>query len=183
MNAKAEKVYGKAYFELCAEENPEGLAERLDELDSLSKVFEENWEYVKLMSTPTVPMREKLELTGEVISAGGISEICGNLLYVLTEHGRFGCFEGIVKNFRRMYNEYYNIAEITVTTGAPMSESLKERVRQKMSEITGKTVKIREKVKPDIIGGIIIDYGSTRYDGSVKARLNALKSELGSVIS
>ncbi|MDE7229912.1 MAG: F0F1 ATP synthase subunit delta, partial [Oscillospiraceae bacterium] len=33
------------------------------------------------------------------------------------------------------------------------------------------------------IGGIVIDYGSRRYDGSVKARLNALKNELGSVIA
>ncbi len=183
MNAKAEKVYGKAYFELCSEEEPDSLTERLNELDSLSKVFEENWEYVKLMGTPTVPMREKLELTKDLISAGGVSEMCGNLLYVLTEHGRFGCFEGIVKNFRRMYNDYYNIAEIKVTTSAPLSESLRERIRKKMSDITGKTVNIREKVVPDIIGGIIIDYGSTRYDGSVKARLNALKTELGSVIS
>ena len=34
-----------------------------------------------------------------------------------------------------------------------------------------------------IIGGIIIDYGSKRYDGSVKARLSALRDELGSVIA
>ena len=60
---------------------------------------------------------------------------------------------------------------------------LKERIISKMSEVTGKKISVREKVDPSVIGGIVIDYGSTRYDGSVKARLNALRQELSSVIT
>ena len=52
-----------------------------------------------------------------------------------------------------------------------------------MSEVTGKTVSIKEKVDPSIIGGVVIDYGSTRYDGSIRTRLNELKKELGGVIA
>ena len=50
------------------------------------------------------------------------------------------------------------------------------------SELDVKTVSINEKVDEKLIGGIVIDYGSKRYDGSVKSRLDALKGELGSVI-
>ena len=93
-----------------------------------------------------------------------------------------GCFSGIVKNFRALYNEHFRIAEITVTASAPLSESVREKIAAKMSEVTGKTVSIKEKV-PSIIGGVVIDYGSTRYDGSVRTRLNELKKELGGVIA
>ena len=89
-----------------------------------------------------------------------------------------------MKNFRALYNEHFRIAEITVTASAPLSESVREKIAAKMSEVTGKTVSIKEKVyDPSIIGGVVIDYGSTRYDGSVRTRLNELKKELGGVIA
>ena len=84
---------------------------------------------------------------------------------------------------RQLYNEHFRIAEITVTASAPLSESVREKIAAKMSEVTGKTVSIKEKVDPSIIGGVVIDYGSTRYDGSVRTRLNELKKELGGVIA
>ena len=102
---------------------------------------------------------------------------------MLAERNRIDCFAGVVKSFRELYNERFKLAEITVTAANPLSDKLKEQITQKMSQIIGKTVTIREKVDETIIGGIIIDYGSRRYDGSVKARLNNLAKELGSVIA
>ena len=183
MNDKAEKVYGEAFFELCMEECPDKASDIFEELSALDGVFADSPELVKLMGTPTVSAEEKAELINEIISGGNVSELCGNLLCVLAERGRFGCFAGIVKNFRARYNEHFKIAEITVTSNAPLSDMLKERIISKMSEVTGKKISVREKVDPSVIGGIVIDYGSTRYDGSVKARLNALRQELSSVIT
>ena len=183
MNDKAEKVYGEAFFELCMEECPDKAEDIYGELSALDRVFADNPEFVKLMGTPTVSAEEKAEFIKEIIGSGNVSELCGNLLCVLAERGRFGCFAGIVKNFRARYNEHFKIAEITVTTNTPLSDALKEQIIAKMSKVTGKKISVREKVDPNIIGGIVIDYGSTRYDGSVRARLNALRQELGSVIT
>ena len=183
MNDKAEKVYGEAFFELCMEQCPENAADILEELEALDGVFAENPEFIKLLGTPTVPVAEKAALTKEIIEAGGISELCGNLLCVLAERGRMSCFGGIVRNFHALYNEHFRIAEITVTVKAPLTERLKADIAAKMGEVTGKTISVKERIDPDIIGGIIIDYGSERFDGSVKARLGALKSELSSVIA
>ncbi len=183
MNDKAEKVYGEAFFELVLEEASDKAADILSELSALDGIFAENPELTKLMGTPTIPVKEKVALVKDIIKDGNVSELTGNLLCVLAERGRFDCFGGITKQFREMYNEHFRIAEITVTTPAALSEDMKARIVKKMSEVTGKTVSVKEKIDPAIIGGIIIDYGSTRYDGSVKARINALRNELGSVIS
>ena len=183
MNEKAEKVYGEAFFELCLEECPDNLKSIYGELTALGGIISENPELIKIMDAPTVSVQEKVELTKEIISTGNVSEFVGNLLCVLAERGRFSCYDGIVKHFRAKYNEHFKIAEITVTTSEPHTDSMREKIIRKMSGITGKTISIREKLDPSIIGGIVIDYGSTRYDGSVKARLNALKSELGSIIA
>ncbi|MCM1164514.1 MAG: ATP synthase F1 subunit delta [Lachnospiraceae bacterium] len=183
MNDKAEKVYGEAFFELCTEQNEGGLKDTLDELEGLNKVFEDAPEFAKMMGTPTVSVDEKLSLCRDIIKAGGVSELVGNLLCLLSEKNRINCFAGIVKVFKERYNEKFKLAEITVTTSEPLTDKMKEQIAERMSKIIGKTVTLNEKVERGIIGGIIIDYGSKRYDGSVKARLNALKDELGSVIA
>lgn len=183
MNDKAEKVYAEAFFELCREEASDRLGDILGELSTLDGILSDDPDFIKLLGTPTVPVDEKLGMIREIIAAGGVSEYTGNLLCVLTERGRMGCFSGIVKNFRASYNEYFKIAEITVTSSVPLSEQVRENIAAKMSEVTGKTVSIREKVDPALIGGVVIDYGSTRYDGSVRSRLSELKRELGGVIA
>ncbi len=182
MNDKAEKIYGDAFFSLCREQNHAGLKDVLGELTELEKIFSENPGFTKLMSTPTVSLDEKLSLLGEIIKAGNLSELCGNLLCVLCEKHRMNCFSGIVKYFRELYNDEFKIAEITVTTSDPLSDATRQKIAEKMSKVIGKTVSITEKVDKKLIGGIVIDYGSRRYDGSVRSRLDALKGELGSVI-
>ncbi|MGN0682538.1 MAG: ATP synthase F1 subunit delta [Oscillospiraceae bacterium] len=182
MNDKAEKVYGEAFFELCEEQGDAVMKDILAELTALDGIFNENPEFVKLMSTPTVAVDEKIALVEEMGKAGGISELTTNLLCLLAEKNRFGCFSGIIKYYRAEYNERFKLADITVTSAQPLTDALREQIAAKMSQIIGKTVTITEKVDDSLIGGVIIDYGSRRYDGSVKARLNALKNELASII-
>ena len=183
MNDNACKVYGDAFFSLCSEENESELKDRLEEVTELSVIFTENPEFTKLMGTPTVPLEEKLSLVEDIAKAGGVSPLVRNLLCVLTEKGRMSCFAGIAKRFRELYNDKFKLAEITVTTSSPLSEEMKNKIAEKMSKIIGKTVTINERLDKNIIGGIIVDYGSRRYDGSIKARLNELSKELSSVIA
>lgn len=183
MNDKAEKIYADAFFELCLEENKDGLSDILGELVKLSELLDEYPDFIKLLGTPTVSVDEKLVIMRELTAVGGVSELTANLVCVLTERGRMNCFDGIVKNFRILYNDYFKIAEITVTSSAPLSDEMKAKITEKMTQVTGKTVSLKEKTDPALIGGIVIDYGSTRYDGSVRTRLAQLKKELGGVIA
>lgn len=182
MNDKAEKVYGEAFFELCEEQGDAVMKDILEELTALDGIFKENPEFVKLMGTPTVAVEEKISLVEEMSKAGGISEPTTNLLCLLAEKNRFGCFSGIIKYYRAEFNERFKLADITVTSAQPLTDALREQIAAKMSQIIGKSVTITEKVDNSLVGGVIIDYGSRRYDGSVKSRLNALKNELASII-
>lgn len=183
MNGKAEKVYGEAFFEIGEELGDEGLKSILEEITALSKVFDENPEFIKVMMTPTIPLNEKTDIVKEIIEKGNVSEMTGNLLYLLTEKNRMNCFKGIVKEYREQYNIHFKLADITVTTPEPISEKMRAKIIEKMSQVIGSDVTLTEKIDKSLIGGIIIDYGCRRYDGSIKSRLNALSNELSSVIA
>ena len=47
-----------------------------------------------------------------------------------------------------------------------------------LSRLTGKKVRPRFAVEPELIGGVIVRIGSTVYDGSVRGRLERLREEL-----
>ena len=51
-----------------------------------------------------------------------------------------------------------------------------------MEKLLGKKIVMKEEIDPSIIGGIVVKNGNTTLDGSVKARLRALRSDIGSVI-
>lgn len=183
MNDKAEKIYAGAFFELCTEKAGDELGDILGELETMNAAVEDNPDFIKLLGAPTITKEEKIALVKEIIAKGGFRELTGNLLCVLTESGRMDCFGGILKNFRALYNEHFGIAEIAVTSSTALPDETVEKIRAKMAEVTGKKISVKLKVDSALIGGAVIDYGSTRWDGSVRTRLAGLRKELGSVIA
>lgn len=176
-----EKNYSDALFELISEEKPDMLAEVRDEMCAVDAVLSDSPELVRLMKTPTVGQDEKLSLMSEFFK-GRVSDYTYRFLMVLTESGRISEFSGINRCFTELCNERLGIAEVTVVTTAPLDDAMKAKIKLKMTKITGKTIVIKERIDPSIIGGIVLKYGDRSFDGSVKARLEAMKKEIGSVI-
>ena len=65
-----------------------------------------------------------------------------------------------------------------VTTAEPLSEAGQTIVQEKLSELIGKQVRLRTKVDPSIIGGIIALVGDQLIDGSVINQLRQLRERL-----
>ena len=106
-----------------------------------------------------------------------------NFLCILTENDRLPDFERILAYFTELYNEKLGIADVTVTSAMPLSDTAAEKIRAKMAEITGKTVNMTLKTDDRLIGGVVISYGNTTIDGSVRARLEQLKADIAGTIA
>jgi F-type H+-transporting ATPase subunit delta len=182
--ANVDKTYADALFSLLVEENAEKseFDTTLNQLNAVRTVMTDVPDFVKMLGTPTIEDGEKLSLISETFG-GKVSDKVYNFLRLLIVNKRMNSFNGICNAYRGLYNERFGIAEITVTSSMPLTVELRNKIEVKMSKITGKTVQITEKVDKSIIGGIMIDYGNTRFDGSVKTRLNELKKEISGVIA
>lgn len=181
MAGLVEKTYGDALFELFLEETPAKLSEAKAELAAVGSVIEDVPELIKLSKTPTVEKDEKLGLI-ETAFKGKLSEYIYNFLMVLTDAGRLEYFGKIAEYFGQRCNEHLGIAEITVITSQPLTAKAKADLSAKMAKKLGKKIEMKEEIDPSIIGGIVVKNGNTTLDGSVRARLNALRTDIGSVI-
>lgn len=185
MPASIEKTYADALFELITDEcgeKSQTLTDVLGELESISGILDNAPELVKLMNTPTVAKSEKSKLL-ENIFKDKVSEYVYRFLCVLTDKGRLGYWSRIYRQYLTMYNQLFGITEIVVTVAMPLTEELREKIKAKMELVTGKIIKLVEKLDKNLIGGIIIDYNSTRLDGSIKTRLEALKQDIAGIIA
>ena len=181
MAGLVEKAYGDALFELLRDEDPSKLPEAKAELASVSAVIAQVPELVKLSKTPTVEKEEKLGLI-ESAFKGKLSGYVFNFLMVLTDAGRLDHFSKITEYFGERTNEYLGIAEITVITCQPLTDKARKELTDKMAKLLGKKIVMKEEIDPSIIGGIVVKNGNTTLDGSVRAKLRALKNEIGSVV-
>lgn len=173
MTGDVGKLYSEALFEIGLENN--NLDELNDDIKQCRSVFEKNPELVKLLASPVITNEEKI---GVVSSIFGETGTVRDFICVVTQKGRIGYFSDIAEEFRLKCSEHDNIAEMTVITSIPLRNAQREKLIKKLEERSGKKVKLSEKTDPSILGGIIIEYGNTRIDDSIRGKLEAVAKQL-----
>lgn len=173
MMGQVGKLYANALFELCKEEDCIDLV--YEKLNEYNAVFTEFNDLQKLLSVPTITLSDKLNIISKVFKNDNIAY---NFLCVLVEKKRINNFESIVNEFNKIYNSFRNIIEITATTSIPLTDETRQKLIDKLSQKSGKKVKLIETVSPDILGGIIINYGNTQIDNSIRGKLRDITKQL-----
>lgn len=180
MAANAQKLYADVLLEIAKEDN---IGETLDEeLYALGEIIDENPELITAMSAPTITNSEKAEILGNIFG-GRISEITLNFLCVLAEKNRFGYLKAISEEFRKAYYRMSGISEVTVTTAVPLKDAAREKLLAKLKKMYGGRILLREKVDPEILGGMVIACGDSMLDGSVKTSLGNMHRQIKEMIA
>ncbi len=167
--------YAVSLFEVAKEEHIQD--EILENIKFLQGIFKENYDFFRLMNIPTVPKEEKISLIDNVFN-GNINIYVLNFLKILAEKGRINYFFEIASFFKKLYNKENNIKEVVAVTAVPLNENLKSKLINKLQEITGKRIIMQNETDASILGGVILKMEDDQFDGSVKGRLDNLKSVL-----
>jgi len=184
MTNTIENIYSSALFELLEDEHGSkqpGFDAVLAELKAVGEVLDAAPELVKFTFVSTVTPEEKLGVIKNVFG-GKVSPYVLNFLCVLSDKKRLGHFGRIERSFRAKYYDKFGIQPVTVTSAFALAADQRAKIISKMEEITGKKIELNEKTDKSLIGGIVVDYGESRIDGSVKTRLDSLKREIAETV-
>ena len=172
------RMYGGSLYDLAAEE---GLDTRiLDELDAVTALIRNDPEYLRLLSTPSIPKKERCALLDEAFR-GQVHLYVLNFLKILCERGTLRELPGCARAYRVRYNQAHGILEATATSAVAMTEQQVKSLHDKLETLTGKTIDLKTKVDPAVLGGIRLDIEGTELDGTVQNRLAALRANIASV--
>ena len=169
------RMYGGSLYDLAAEE---GLETRvLDELDEAAKLIRDDPEYLRLLSTPSIPKKERCALLDEAFR-GQVHLYVLNFLKILCENGTLRELPGCARAYRLRYNEAHGILEATAVSAVPLTAEQTRRLHEKLEKVTGRHIDLKTKVEPAVLGGIRLDIEGTELDGTVRSRLAGLRSSI-----
>jgi F-type H+-transporting ATPase subunit delta len=105
-----------------------------------------------------------------------IKEIVGRFIAKLARDGKLNKAEAIVREFRNVWNERNDTVEAQIMSSTAISKETEKKLSGYISELTGAgKILLEKKIDKDILGGVVIRYGSTVMDGSLKKGLEDLK--------
>lgn len=171
--------YGGALYELAKEE---GLSQQiLKEITALSESFAAEPGFVQLLSTPSIPKQERCQILDDSFRSQ-VHPYVLNFLKILTERGYVREFSGCCQVFRIRYNQDNGILPVTAVTAAPLSETLRQKLTDKLTEVTGKTIDLTCRVDSQCLGGVRLDFDGKQVDGTVRRRLDDIRGILKNTV-
>ncbi len=168
--------YAQAVLELALEQNT------LDQWRSDFATLTDVWANTPIVARFDDPGRSRTRRMEEArtLLQGQVSPLALNLVLLLVQRGRANLAPLIANAFDRLNRERENRVTAEVTSAVALTSEQRRNLEQQLSGRTGRTVDLRERVDPSILGGLIVRVGDELIDASIIARLRRIEAQLSS---
>jgi len=165
--------YAQAYFDLAQEAG--AIAEWGRELARVADALADP-DVARALANPRLRGAERAHLTTALVE--GMLPQAANLVRLLLERGRIAALPALVAHYRRLADRASGVVRAEVIAAVPVDEQAAARLRSTLSQKLGGEVETTVKQDPSILGGLVIRIGDRVIDGSVRTRLQQLRTAL-----
>ncbi len=173
-NLIAEK-YARALFEAALEQKAvEALGK---ELQALKALLSAQPEMKRLLSHPRLAAAEKLSAL-EAVLPKKPTPAMGRFLGLMISKKRAKHLTEVVDEFEKLQLASGGQALVRVVSAAALTSTQRDALVKKVAESFGVKAILREEIRPDLVGGMILYMGDQRMDATVLGQLERLKQSL-----
>lgn len=169
------RSYAEALFEL-AQRN-EGLAAFAPGIELVATLLDENVQLRLFLETPRIDASAKKDAIRKAFG-GAVPRSLVNFMLVVIDKRRQRLLRQIAREFRALVDEHENRVHVDVTVARSLDDETTREIAERLSAFFGKTAVPHVRVKPEIIGGMVVRTGDTVYDGSLRRRLGGMRRRL-----
>ncbi len=169
------KVYAAAMLE--AAESVGQVDLLASELRSLADAVEADPDFQLYLDSPVVGL-EARKLTIEKLFRGKYCDDLVDSLQVLNRNNRLGILRDIATAIHALREQSLGRVELDVRTAVPLTDGMRTKLREKIGGATGKQVDLLERIDASLIGGIVLQLGDRKFDGSIRRKLDVLTGAL-----
>jgi F-type H+-transporting ATPase subunit delta len=167
--------YARALLDVALEKGDTALRQ---DLDDLGRLYVEHAELRTLLLHPTVPAEKKTAVIAALLR-GRPTDLLQRLITLLVERDRIELLPLIAKAYVRQWNVRKGIVEAEAVSARELDDSEARAISAAASvAVGGKQIELRRRVDPGLMGGLLLRMEGRIYDGSVRARLRALREQL-----
>ena len=167
--------YARGLFEIARAEGTLDVVE--DELYRFARAFEGSDELRKALNDEQIPPAKRQAIVEDLIGSK-VSSTTTQLVSMVVGSGRGRDLPAIIDNLVARASTVKHQEVAVVRTAVPLTADQQTRLGAALVKATGKQMNLKIVVDPSVLGGIVATVGDTVIDGSVRTRIDQLKSRL-----
>lgn len=175
LNKSVARRYAEAFFDIARENNK--IDEFQVELEKVVQAINEVDNLKDYMAHLLIPAAAKKDIIRQLF-ADQLSPVTLNFIMMIVDKKRESYIEVIVEEYKDMADESRNIAKVDLIAAKEVPDEDVKFLAEKLSASTGKTVQLKLKVDPALLGGVKLRMGDQIIDGTVAKKLEMLKEQL-----
>jgi F-type H+-transporting ATPase subunit delta len=157
----------------------QGAADAVNkQLADVGAMYAESAELRNFLTSPAVDRGAKHAVIEKLLARIGASKIIRNFLFVMMDHQRAHILPEIIMAFQDVVRRRQGVAEAEISSAIELSAAQKAEFAFTLERLTGKRVETKYSLDPALLGGALVRIGDTIYDGSLRSRLNEMRTRL-----
>ena len=172
------RVYAESLFELSSAKGGMASAQEIGaELAGLAEIIRGDKKLLEFLRTPIIDWRAR-EKSLQAMLGGRVSDLLLRFVLIVNRKGRSGELLDIERAYDALLQEKLGKVEVDVWTAKPVSAEALRAIKDRVGSALGKDVILHPYQDPSMIGGLKLRIGDRLIDGSVAAKLRAIRSHI-----
>ena len=133
---------------------------------------------LRLLFQSPVVSRDKKEAVLKALFSDRVSPLTMRFLDLLVSKQREALIPAVVQAVRALRDQDSNTVEAVVRSAKPLTDAERTTLTARLEARNGQTIRLKEEVRPELIGGLVVRVGDVVYDRSVRHQLETLREQL-----
>jgi len=147
-----------------------------DDAGQVIKALKANPALMEALSNPGVPAANKKAICSAVFT--GLSSPVPRLFEMLIEASRIELIHEIVHRYRTEWNARNNVHSARVVSALTLDDEARQGLKAAIETAVSGSVEMETSTDASLVGGLKVEVDGHLFDGTVKARLKALRQHL-----
>ena len=168
--------YSLALYELASENNVISQVE--DQSSSILNLISSSKDFSNLIKDPTNSQEDLLKVLNIISENNKLESLLKNFLSFLVIKRRFFYVEQILKSFIETCSKKRGELKAELKSAKELSSDEISKITNELTENFSSKIKLNYKHDKSLIGGLIVQVGSTMVDTSIKNKLQQIENRM-----
>ena len=168
--------YSLALFELSEENN---LLSQIEEQSlSVLNLINQSKDFFNLIKDPTTSQEDLSKVINKIADINKFENLFKNFLNFLIRKRRFFFIERILKSFIEICSKKRGELTAELKSAKKLSSDEIKKITDELSTNFSSKIKLNYKHDESLIGGLVVQVGSTMVDSSIKNKLQQIENRM-----
>ena len=168
--------YSLALYELSKENNL--LSKIEDQSLSMLNLINQSDDFYNLIKDPTIKQEDLLKVINKIIENNKFDILFKNFLNFLIQKRRFFFIERILKSFIETCSRKRGELRAELRSSKNLSSDEITKITELLTKNFNSKIQLNYKYDESLIGGLVVQVGSTMIDTSIKNKLQQIENRM-----